>query len=110
MKHAGSQSSLKHSDRGSCGSIPVSFGPVNGGPRVTATGVCMLPSLASFTPFEEIHTTDVGFDMSNSRGQEVDSPVKNLGVQVRPTVGEDGNVSPGTCMNDSNAYNEGVSG
>ena len=110
VKHARSQSSLKHSDRGSYGSIPVSFGPVNGGPRMTTTKVCRLPSLANFTPSEELHATDIGFDISNSRGQEVDSPIKNRGMQVRATVNEDGTLTPGTCMNSSNAYNKGFRG
>lgn len=110
MKHAGSQSSLKHSDRGSSGSIPASFRPVNGGPRATATGVCRLPSLASFTPSEETHTTDVGFAISNSPGQEVDSPVKNRGVHVCAMDNEDGQPTPGTCMNFSKVYKIGVHG
>ena len=77
---------------------------------MTATRMCMLPSLTSFTPFEEPHTTDIGFDISNSPGQEVDSLVKNRGMQVRATVNEDGIVTPSTCMNFNKAYNKGICG
>ena len=66
VKYVGSHSSLKHSDRGSCGSIPISFGPMNGRPRATMIRVSRLPSLTSFIPSEEPHTTHIGFEISNS--------------------------------------------
>lgn len=63
-----------------------SFDPVSGG-RSTATAcVNRLPSLASNTPSEEPDSTELGLAISNSRGQEVDSPVKNHIVQRRASV------------------------
>jgi len=74
--HTRSYLSLKHSDRGSCRSIQQSCGPINGGPNATTVGVYKLPSLTSYTPLEEPDTNEIGIEISNSLGQDVDFYVK----------------------------------
>jgi len=40
-----------------------------------------LPSLASTTPTEEVEHIEIRMEISNCGGQEVDSPMKNRGVE-----------------------------
>lgn len=79
---AGMQSSLKHSDWGSCGSPQRSCLPITTGHNIGTTEVQMLPSLASFSPGEEPTCTEIEpVHPELGRDQEVESPVKARGVE-----------------------------
>ena len=100
--YSGTQSNLKLSDWGSCGSMPRSIHLPSGGRSTATASVHQLPSLTSNTPSEEPGSQNFRLPNSNPRGQEVQSPVKNQRIECQVIDHGDVTLNAGIHMNCTN--------